>query len=186
MSTGSKHTNWLGIIALAVICALLGTLGGATVGGALGYVLGRQAVRSELARAGAVTPPQREQNVQPQPLIPPEDWGMPWPEPMPDLGVRAYAQVESIVAGSPAEKAGLRPGDRIVAVDGEALSPRRDLAAVVAGHRVGDRVELTVERGGSQMEVAATLGENPDRPGQAYLGLTYRLAIDVPSRYPSS
>ncbi len=56
--------------------------------------------------------------------------------------------VEDVVSGSPAERAGLRVGDRIIGVNGRALDT--DLAsneAYVRG-RPGDPVEFTVERAG--------------------------------------
>src|SRR5437016_7673055 len=59
--------------------------------------------------------------------------------------------VGSVFSGSPAEQAGLRPGDRIVAIDGHTLDNLRPFyEAIIVGQR--DSVELTVERPGSPGE----------------------------------
>src|SRR5437879_1193085 len=59
--------------------------------------------------------------------------------------------VGSVFSGSPAEQAGLRPGDRIVAIDGQTLDNLRPFyEAIIVGQR--DSVELTVERPGSPGE----------------------------------
>lgn len=62
--------------------------------------------------------------------------------------------VEDVTVGSPAERAGLRAGDRIVGVNGKALD--RDIASTEAYTRgqPGDPVELTVERPGDPKPLA--------------------------------
>lgn len=59
--------------------------------------------------------------------------------------------VGQVVAGSPAERAGLRPGDRIVAIDGR---PTRDFLAMVAAVQPnpGKTLRFTIERGGKQFD----------------------------------
>ena len=57
-------------------------------------------------------------------------------------------QVGEVFPGSPAENAGLRPGDRIIAIDGQKLATLRPFyEAIVAGHK--NELELTVEQAGS-------------------------------------
>jgi sigma-B regulation protein RsbU (phosphoserine phosphatase) len=57
-------------------------------------------------------------------------------------------QVGEVFPGSPAEKAGLRPGDRIIAIDGQPLADLRPFyQAIIIGHK--NMVELTVEQPGS-------------------------------------
>jgi putative serine protease PepD len=73
----------------------------------------------------------------------------------------AGARVDSIRAGSPASKAGLRAGDVIVAADAAKIASANQLTAVVAEHQPGDTLRLTVERDGSSLEVDATLGTRP-------------------------
>ena len=78
---------------------------------------------------------------------------------------------------SPAEEAGLREGDVIIAIDGQELSPEHSLAEVVASHKPGDKVTLEVKPAEGEQEsreATVTLGEHPDEKGVAYLGVRYR------------
>lgn len=65
-------------------------------------------------------------------------------------------EVGEVVDGSPAAEAGLRPGDRVVAVDGVAIDTFETMREAVAG-RPGEQVELTFERVGSTRTVPVTL-----------------------------
>jgi membrane-associated protease RseP (regulator of RpoE activity) len=56
--------------------------------------------------------------------------------------------VQSVVPRSPAERAGMRRGDRIVRVNGSALKDDTSLPLIWAEHKPGDSVELTVQRAG--------------------------------------
>lgn len=71
--------------------------------------------------------------------------------------------VDAVVQGSPAERAGLRAGDAIVALDGEPLPPGR-LQAVAARLEPGDSVRLRLLRDGRKHEVTAIADRRPDRP----------------------
>lgn len=59
--------------------------------------------------------------------------------------------------GGPAADAGIRPGDRIAAIDGEPIADFGDLQHVVAA-RPGETVEVRLERGGETRTVEVTLG----------------------------
>lgn len=85
--------------------------------------------------------------------------------------VRDTGAVGTVSPGSAAETAGVKPGDRIVAVDGEATPEFQDLVHTIAEREVGESVALTFERGGSTETVTATLGTNPAN-GRAMLGVT--------------
>lgn len=67
------------------------------------------------------------------------------------------AILRSLVVGGAAERAGLREGDVIVAVDEIEIGLDRALADVLWRYRAGDRVRIRVERGGSPMEVDVLL-----------------------------
>jgi serine protease Do len=54
-------------------------------------------------------------------------------------------QVTSVAPGSPADEAGLKPGDRLVEADGKTLGTPLDFEAVLLDLRAGDPVEITVE-----------------------------------------
>jgi S1-C subfamily serine protease len=65
--------------------------------------------------------------------------------------------VEKVMSGSPASAAGLKEGDVIVAVDGQAVGSFGDLRYAVASKKMGQRVEVGVVRGGEKMTIPVTL-----------------------------
>jgi S1-C subfamily serine protease len=71
------------------------------------------------------------------------------------------AIVRDIASGSPAAKAGLQVGDLVTAVDGQAIQNAGEMVARIRGHKPGDKVTLTVQRGGNKTTISATLGERP-------------------------
>jgi S1-C subfamily serine protease len=84
--------------------------------------------------------------------------------------------VEEVVAGSPAEAAGLQPGDVITQFDGATLDANHNLAALVARHKPGDKVQVRFARGDAERETTITLGARADNSGAAYLGVRYSTA----------
>ncbi|MER3452521.1 MAG: protease DO family protein [Acidimicrobiia bacterium] len=81
------------------------------------------------------------------------------------LSVRRGALVVGVEPGSPAENAGIRGGDVIVAFDGDRVETADDLVAATRRHKAGDRVTLTVRRGGEERRVEVTLGSRPVSAG---------------------
>ncbi len=77
------------------------------------------------------------------------------------------AEVSDVMPGSPAEKAGLRAGDVIVAVNGERVRHFYDVMRLVSASP-NRAVTLTVRRGGATLEVGAT---PRDVGGQGKLGI---------------
>ena len=70
--------------------------------------------------------------------------------------------VASVIAGEPAERAGLLAGDVVLAVNGERMVTRTQLVEAIS--RNGDReIELTIEREGRQQQVRATPEQRGDR-----------------------
>jgi serine protease Do len=69
------------------------------------------------------------------------------------LGRDKGIEVVEVVAGSPAARAGLRPEDLIVAVDGEPMSDVGDLQRLMVAERIGQGIEVEVVRDGSQIKV---------------------------------
>jgi S1-C subfamily serine protease len=67
--------------------------------------------------------------------------------------------VANVVAGSPADSAGLRTKDVITAVDNIQLKSDSTLAQIISTHKPGDVVTLTVLRGNQQMTIKVTLGQ---------------------------
>ncbi len=62
---------------------------------------------------------------------------------------------------TPAQRAGIRPEDVIVAIDGEPVYRVGQLQQTVAQRRPGDRVEVTVYRDGQPRDITVQLGEAP-------------------------
>jgi S1-C subfamily serine protease len=87
--------------------------------------------------------------------------------------------LSEVVSGGPAEQAGLEGGDEevrfqagkyqtggdvILQIDGQDIIEENDLARVIAAHKPGDKVTLTVLHGDKREKVELTLGERPDSP----------------------
>ena len=68
------------------------------------------------------------------------------------------AKVQSVTAGTAAANAGLKAGDVITGVDGEKVADSAQLRAIIAGHKPGVKVTLTVSRDGQTKTIQATLG----------------------------
>ena len=71
--------------------------------------------------------------------------------------------VPDVPAGGPADDAGMRPDDVIVAVDGRRVRASSDVSGAVSSRRPGDRVTVEVLRDGRRIELDVTLGSRPDR-----------------------
>jgi serine protease Do len=71
------------------------------------------------------------------------------------------ARVEEVAAGSPAAAAGLRAGDRIVAVNGQTIHSGIDYWISLLDCKGGDGVALRLEREGRAREATLTLGSRP-------------------------
>jgi len=98
--------------------------------------------------------------------------------------------VSSVVAGSPADQAGLKVGDTITTVDGKKVSKGSELVSDIASRKPGSKVELGFLRNGKPQDAtvtiadraklfAARLGEDQDNsddnaPKQSKFGVTVR------------
>jgi serine protease Do len=82
-------------------------------------------------------------------------------ETQPDLRVALGAIVESTRPGGPADRAGLRPGDLIVAFDGERVEYPEQLARWVGATAPGTTVKLVWARADMRREGRVTVGESP-------------------------
>jgi serine protease Do len=74
----------------------------------------------------------------------------------------APATIATCRAGSPAAKAGLRPGDTIVSADGRPVTRIAELRHVLAPRYAGDTVELIVERPAPKMAESRPADTTPD------------------------
>jgi len=112
--------------------------------------------------------------------------------------------VSSVVAGSPADQAGLKVGDTIMTVDGKKVTKGAELVADIASHKPGAKVELGFLRNGKQQSTSVTIadraklfaarlsddegGGDENTPKQSKFGITVRKLtpemadrLDIPS-----
>jgi S1-C subfamily serine protease len=81
------------------------------------------------------------------------------------LNTTKGAAISKVEPGTPAEKAGLKAGDVITAVNGTALNGGTTLGTVLGTLKPGDTVTLTVDRNGGTQTLTATLAEYPASSG---------------------
>lgn len=80
---------------------------------------------------------------------------------------------QTIMPGSAAERAGLKPGDRIISVDGETIESFSELQGIVM-LSAGERLKLVVDRGGERLTLSA-VPERQEQPDN--LGGTHRIGL---------
>jgi serine protease Do len=74
-------------------------------------------------------------------------------------GVESGITVSSVVAGSPADRAGLKVGDTIISVDGKGIKNGDELVAEIAGRRPGSKVTLDYVRNGKKEQTTVTVAD---------------------------
>jgi serine protease Do len=105
-------------------------------------------------------------------------------------GAGSGVTVSSVVAGSPADQAGLKVGDTITTVDGKKVSKGAELVADIASRKPGAKVELGFVRNGKQQNTSVTIadraklfasrlsddesGNDDSTPKQSKFGITVR------------
>ncbi len=107
-------------------------------------------------------------------------------------GFKNGVLVQEVQPGGPADKAGLKPGDIITAIDGRTIKDGNDLVDEIASRRPGSSVRLGYLRDGKQADATVTIGDrdkvfadltgnpaesNPDTEGdvgEAKLGVVVR------------
>jgi S1-C subfamily serine protease len=70
------------------------------------------------------------------------------------LAQQSAVMIATVEPGSPAERAGLVAGDIILALDGTAVTGADDLIRLLAGEKIGQRVEIEALRNGSRQVVS--------------------------------
>jgi membrane-associated protease RseP (regulator of RpoE activity) len=85
------------------------------------------------------------------------------------------AEVGSLSEQGPAMVAGIQDGDRIVAIDGQAVADPDELGQAVRRHEPGEAVTVALVRDGEALQIETVLGANTDRQsdffGEAFLGV---------------
>jgi hypothetical protein len=83
------------------------------------------------------------------------------------LGVRASSSddgkvvVDEVVAGSPAEKSGLKAGDVVVSIDESPIGSVDGLLTLLGGKNAGDRVTVKLKRGAETISAVVNLAQRP-------------------------
>jgi regulator of sigma E protease len=89
------------------------------------------------------------------------------------IGIHGVAHsnsyVADVVGGSPAAKAGWKPGDRIVAINGNTVEDTEEIANTTRSN-AGDEIMVTIERRGKLYDTAVTPRMNPPE-GQGAVGI---------------
>jgi membrane-associated protease RseP (regulator of RpoE activity) len=81
--------------------------------------------------------------------------------------------ISVVVAGSPAEAAGIEPDDTVLSVDGVAVSTADEFVKEIQSHQPKDIVQVVVRRDGEEQTFEVGLGSNPNQGpsfGKAYIG----------------
>ena len=78
-----------------------------------------------------------------------------------DPGTPDGVRVTHIVKGSPADKGGMRDGDRMVRIDGARVASPAEVQRAVAGHAVGDVLAVIVVRDGKESTMRLALAVRP-------------------------
>src|ERR1700685_713760 len=76
------------------------------------------------------------------------------PKPNGSIGIRVAKDetkginIQEVIAGSPAEKAGLKTGDVVLKLDGKEVGDLTDFIKDVTSHKPDDKITLTIQREG--------------------------------------
>ncbi|KVD40477.1 Do family serine endopeptidase [Burkholderia ubonensis] len=83
------------------------------------------------------------------------------------LQQKSGAIVAGVLQGGPADKAGIKPGDILVSVNGEEITDTTKLLNVVAQIKPGATAKVHVVRKGKELDVHVMIGKRPPPPKQA-------------------
>jgi len=161
-------------IAAAVLAIVLSLCVGAFAGGAAGYLAARTAGRQMRQELLDVLRDWQSRQVQPQPFDPDRSPGLP---------LSGGAIVTQVVEGGPADRAGIREGDVILAVDDVRIDQRNSLREVISRRAPGERVVVVLWRQGRDRQVTLRLGEHPEQEGVPYVGVFYEMLPTLPEPF---
>jgi regulator of sigma E protease len=80
-------------------------------------------------------------------------------------------EVRQIEPGSMADRVGIQPGDRFVAVEDTRIRAWDGFEREVGEHRPGEEISVTVERSGDERTFIGELGPDPNNPDAALVGV---------------
>ncbi len=72
--------------------------------------------------------------------------------------------VAAVLRNGPAHRAGIMPGDVIIAIDGEPITNGRDALIAISHHKPGETVRLTILRNNKEQTITATAADRPTHP----------------------
>ncbi len=70
------------------------------------------------------------------------------------------ALIADVVAGGPADKAGLQKGDVVLKIGSQDIPDSKALVAAVKAGKAGDQLQMTIRRNGAEQQITATLGDS--------------------------
>jgi serine protease Do len=73
------------------------------------------------------------------------------------------AYISRVYADTPASKADIRRGDIITSIDGKTLGSESPLGSVLVKYKVGDTVEMEIDRNTVKLKIKVTLAEAPEQ-----------------------
>jgi regulator of sigma E protease len=88
--------------------------------------------------------------------------------------------IGNVKAGGPADRAGLKPGDRIVAMNGQPVTSFEGWGDLIKQHRPGDILNIRLERGGQEIERSVKV-ESLEQDGQRYVGIGVQSSSEPPA-----
>ncbi|MGB7479731.1 MAG: Do family serine endopeptidase [Burkholderiaceae bacterium] len=77
------------------------------------------------------------------------------------LATKSGAIIAGILKNGPADKAGMRPGDILVAINGKPVADTTDMLNLIALLTPGDRADMKVLRKGREMTLTVVIGRRP-------------------------
>ncbi len=77
------------------------------------------------------------------------------------LAVDHGALVEEVLNDGPSDRAGIKKGDVIIALDGREIKEMEDVTAALLDYKPGDKVKVKLNRNGEEKEVEVELGKRP-------------------------
>lgn len=85
------------------------------------------------------------------------------PELMKGLGLQGGVIIEQVTPGQPADKAGLKADDVIIAFNGKPVKDGDDLVSRVSTTPIGSDATVTVDRGGKKLDFKVTIGDREEQ-----------------------
>ncbi len=79
-----------------------------------------------------------------------------------DADGKGPLKVDDVMANSPAEKMGIKPGDVIVAIGDKKMTTIKDFEDAMRSRYAGDKVQIRLERDGFARQTEVTLGERTE------------------------